>query len=265
MTPGGLAATDYAIDYLAGSLAVTPAPLTVSAPLIVIPYGNSAGTLEASYSGFVNGDTAASLAIAPTLTTAETPASHFGVYPVAASGTSDPDYTISYAPGAIAVTKTLLTITPDDDLTPYGVALPGLTAHYTGLVNGDTAASLTTPVSLSTAATAGSPVGVYPIAASGATSSDYAIQYGPGAVAITPNSANTTFVTSLYQSILQRSPDAYGLVGWLTAISQGMALPDVAAGIYDSPEAVALRAHSKVKFVGEAAAYKLALAEMATA
>ena len=265
VTPSGLAATDYAIQYLAGRLAVTPAPLTVSAPLIVIPYGNSTGTLAASYSGFVNGDTAASLATLPTLTTGETPASHFGVYPVAISGGSDPDYTITDAPGAIAVTKTLLTITPDDDLTPFGVALPGLTAHYSGFVNGDTAASLSAPVSLSTAATAGSPVGVYPIVATGASSSDYAIQYGPGAVAITPNPAALAFVTSLYRTILQRTPDAAGLTGWLTAIAYGMAPQDVAAGIYDSPEAVTLRAHAKTKPLAEAAAYRLALAAIATA
>ncbi len=51
----------------------------------------------------------------------------------------------------------------------YGAALPALTATYSGLVNGDTAASLTTAPSLSTTATAASPVisGGYPITAAG--------------------------------------------------------------------------------------------------
>ena len=49
----------------------------------------------------------------------------------------------------------------------YGSALPTLTASYSGFVNGDNAANLTTPPNLSTTATSASPVGNYPITASG--------------------------------------------------------------------------------------------------
>ena len=46
---------------------------------------------------------------------------------------------------ASSLFTTPLTITADDQTKVYGAALPTLTASYTGFVNGDTAASLTTP------------------------------------------------------------------------------------------------------------------------
>ena len=57
---------------------------------------------------------------------------------------------------------------------------------YTGFVNGDTAASLTTPPSVSTTATTTSLVGTYPITASGAVSSNYTISYVAGTLTVTP-------------------------------------------------------------------------------
>ena len=55
------------------------------------------------------------------------------------------------------------TITADDKSKVYGDILPTLTASYVGFVNGDTPASLDTPVTLATTATASSDVGGYVI------------------------------------------------------------------------------------------------------
>ena len=46
--------------------------------------------------------------------------------------------------GTLTVTPVGLTITADNKSKAYGAALPTLTAGYSGFVNGDTAASLTT-------------------------------------------------------------------------------------------------------------------------
>ncbi len=74
-----------------------------------------------------------------------------------------------------------MTITADNQTKVYGAALPTLTASYSGLVNGDTPASLTTPPTLTTTATASSVAGSpYPITASAAVDPDYAITYVPG-------------------------------------------------------------------------------------
>ena len=55
---------------------------------------------------------------------------------------------------------------------------------YSGFVNGDTAASLTAPATVSTSATAASAVGTYPITASGAVSASYTITYVTGTLTV---------------------------------------------------------------------------------
>ena len=103
-------------------------------------------TLTASYAGFVNGDTSGSLTTQPTLsTTADVNSKVAGnPYAITAAGAVDSDYTISYVAGILTVTPTALTITADNQTKVYGAALPTLTASYSGFVNGDTAANLTT-------------------------------------------------------------------------------------------------------------------------
>ncbi len=63
---------------------------------------------------------------------------------ITASGAVDSDYSISYVAGALTVTPAALTITANNQTKVYGAALPTLTASYSGFVNGDTSASLTT-------------------------------------------------------------------------------------------------------------------------
>ena len=75
------------------------------------------------------------------------------------------------------------------------VPLPGLTAHFSGFVNGDTAASLTTQPTLSTTATSSSPVGSSPIQVSGASSANYTIAYQPGTLTVVPASTSSSLVT----------------------------------------------------------------------
>src|SRR5205823_1762278 len=140
-----------------------------------------------SYSGFVNGDTAASLTTPPSVTTIAMSASHAGTYPITASGAVTADYTIGYVVGTLMVNAAALTITADDKAKTYGATNPALTVSYSGFVNGDTVASLTTPPSVTTTATGASHAGTYSITASGAVTADYTIGYVPGT--LTVNSA----------------------------------------------------------------------------
>ena len=143
----------------AGTLTVTPAPLTITANNQSKVYGAALPALTASYTGFVNGDTAASLRRSPRLPRRPRPPATSGSpYTITASGAVDPDYTISYVAGTLTVTPAPLTITADNQSKVYGAALPTLTASYSGFVNGDTAASLTTQPTLTTTATAASHV-----------------------------------------------------------------------------------------------------------
>ena len=80
----------------------------------------------------------------------------------------------------------MLTITANSQSTTSGQALPAFTASYSGFKNGDTAAGLSTPATLSTTATSSSPAGSYPISASGATSSNYTITFVSGTLTVSP-------------------------------------------------------------------------------
>ena len=172
ISASGAVDVNYTISYVAGTLTVTKAALTITANNQSKVYGASLPTLTASYSGFVNGDTSASLSTQPSISTTATASSHVSgsPYTITASGAVDTDYTISYVAGTLTVTPAPLTVTANNQSKPYGARCRRSPASYSGFVNGDTFASLTTQPTITTTATsashvAGSP---YPITASGA-------------------------------------------------------------------------------------------------
>jgi len=171
---------------------VQPAPLTVTANNTSKIYGAAVPTLTASYSGFVNGDTVASLTTPVTLATIATAASPVGHYTITASGAVDANYTITEVNGTLTVNPAALTITANNANKIYGAALPAFTASYSGFVNDDTATSLTTPATLATSATAGSPVGSYTITASGAVDVNYSITFANGTLTVNPAALTIT-------------------------------------------------------------------------
>ena len=179
ITASGAVDPDYTISYASGTLTVTTAALTITADNQTKVYGAALPTLTASYTGFVNGDTSASLTTQPTLVTTATASSHVAgsPYAITASGAVDSNYSITYVAGSLTVTTAPLLITADNQTKVYGAALPTLTVSYSGFVNGDSSASLTTQPTLTTTATASSHVAgnPYTITASGAADSDYSI------------------------------------------------------------------------------------------
>jgi RHS repeat-associated protein len=202
ISQGTLAAnSNYTISFTGHDLVITPAPLTITADDKSKVYGAPLPTLTASYSGLVNGDTPASLATPPTLTTTATAASHVvgSPYPISVGGASSSNYTISYASGSLTVTPAPLTITADNKTKVVGEPLPPLTASYSGFVNGDTPASLTTPPMLSTTATATSGVegSPYPITVTGAASPDYTISFVNGLLFVVAGGNANPVITTL--------------------------------------------------------------------
>ena len=91
----------YATNSQTVTQTVTPAPLTITADNQTKVYGAALPTLTASYTGFVNGDTSASLTTQPTLSTTATVSSHVAgsPYAITATGAVDTNYTISYVAG----------------------------------------------------------------------------------------------------------------------------------------------------------------------
>jgi subtilisin-like proprotein convertase family protein len=192
ITASGAAGSNYTIVYVNSSITVTRASLTITANNLTKMYGAALPALTASYSGFVNGDTTASLTIPVSLATTATASSPIGTYPITAAGATSPNYAISFVNGTLTVAQNVLTITANNQSKVYGAALPTLTASYSGFINGDTVSNLTTPASLATTATTNSPAGSYSITASGAASSNYTIVYVNGSLTVTPASLTIT-------------------------------------------------------------------------
>ena len=138
---------------------VNPAPLVVTASSGTMTYGGSPPVITPSYSGFVNGDGAASLTHPPTCTTAATSGSPVGPYPTSCSGAAAANYTLTYLNGTLTVTPAQLTVTASNATMTYGGSPPIITPSYSGFVNGST---LTTPPTCVANGTPTTPAGVYP-------------------------------------------------------------------------------------------------------
>ena len=170
---------------------MTRAPLTITAENKTRAYGAANPALTATYTGFVNGDTSASLDTAVNLATSATSGSPVGSYAITASGAADANYTVTHVNGSLSVTRAALTITAENKSKVEGQPNPPLTAAYNSFVNGETPAALDNPVILSTTALPNSPPGPYPITAAGAADPNYQISFVAGTLTV---EANARFV-----------------------------------------------------------------------
>jgi hypothetical protein len=163
-------------------------PLTITANNATQQYGQPTPALNnVTYSGFVNGDTPASLTGTLSCTTTATPASPVGNYPITCSGVSSPNYVITYVPGTLTVTPAPLTIIANNATRSYGAPNPPLNSvTASGFVNGDSLSSLGGILSCAATATQVSPAGAYAITCSGLTSNNYATTFVPGLLTVGP-------------------------------------------------------------------------------
>ncbi|HYL15065.1 MAG TPA: choice-of-anchor D domain-containing protein [Terriglobales bacterium] len=223
----------YSFTYVSGTLTVTPVPLTIWGPNTTMIFGSTTvPTLTPLYTGFVAGDSAATLAVAPnvapTCAAYQTPPPPFpgtmvssstpvGKYATTCSGAVDPNYSpINYVPGIFTVSPALLTITPAPLTLPYNTPIPTtFTLNATGLVGADTLASLgmTQPPISCTAATGTTQpptAGPYPINCTGPLqapptgTATYTVTYTPGLLTVSVATPTVTFTgapaSSGYQS-----------------------------------------------------------------
>jgi subtilisin family serine protease len=99
----GAVDSNYAISYADGELAVTPAPLVITADDQSKVAGSFDPVFTFTYSGLVNGDLAT--AVAPTCTVVGPHDTVVGSpYPITCSGAVDANYAISYVDGELTVT-----------------------------------------------------------------------------------------------------------------------------------------------------------------
>ncbi len=141
-----------------GTLSVAKVPLTITAANLSKTYGDPNPTFVFNYSGFVTGDSASSLTIPPTATTAATQGSWIGNFSITPSGAASPNYDFTYVNGSLSVTKATLTVLASNTNRPYGAANPAFTVVVTGVKNSDNITGVG-----ATTATNTSPVGDYGI------------------------------------------------------------------------------------------------------
>jgi len=94
---------NYATATKSVTLSVAKAPLIAKATDQQRMQGTANPTLGISYTGFVNGDTAAALDALPTASTTATTASTAGQYPITLSGGSDADYAFTLQNGTLTI------------------------------------------------------------------------------------------------------------------------------------------------------------------
>ena len=196
ITVSPITLTNYVLTPIAGSLTVTPAPLTVTADNKSMTYGGALPAFTSSYSGFVNGDTAASLGGTLAYSTTATSTSPAGPYPVTPSGLTSTNYAITFANGTLTVTPANLIVTANNTSKTYGAIVPAFTVSYSAFVAGDTAVNLSGTLAFSSPVNESSNVGSYPITPSGLTSTNYTISFVNGSIAVTPAPATVTVVVA---------------------------------------------------------------------
>lgn len=94
---------NYAFAPANGTLAVNPAPLTVTANDETVIYNDDAPAYSASFAGFVNGDDPSSLGGALSFASSYAKGSWLGTYPITVSGLTSNNYAIAFAPGTLTV------------------------------------------------------------------------------------------------------------------------------------------------------------------
>lgn len=184
ITISGGSASNYSLHYVAGTLTVGKAELTVTATSASREYGEANPNFTATVTGQKNGDTfttdGSTLAIAT---------SAVGTYVITptVNGSNLASYTVRAVPGTLTVREAPLTVTADNKTKVYGAANPAFTGTITGQKNNDsftfgatTTATATSPVSGGSVSYAIAPT------ATGATLGNYTVNSVNGVLAITP-------------------------------------------------------------------------------
>ena len=212
----GTGLDNYAVTYVNGSLAITPAALTVvyTADSLQVAYGETPSNLRGTYSatGLLGDDR-----LSGTLTwiTQADPTSGVGTYAVAGSGLrASANYIAHYVQSvgnadALRIVPRPLKITADDVARDFGERNPALTYAVggMGLVNGDKLTG-----GLTTRANAASDMGDYGIGRGTlAASSNYEVTYVAGTLKVTarPEPAPGTSAGA-QQAALSAGPTGFG-------------------------------------------------------
>ncbi|HEX6162282.1 MAG TPA: Ig-like domain repeat protein [Vicinamibacterales bacterium] len=207
-------AANYAAASAAVSIVVDKAPSIVFWPSPgSITYGTALSATELNATANVPGTFAYSYPAGTVLGAGTHPMS------VAFTPNDAANYTNALAIVGLTVTPAPLTVQANNETKVFGEALPAFTATGTGLVNGDSLASLSGTLAFSTAATSTSAPGSYAVTPGGVSSPNYTITFANGtltvgkastsvAMSTTPNPSNNNQVVQLRAVVSAVAPGA---------------------------------------------------------
>jgi hypothetical protein len=173
LTPSGLSAANYTVNFASGTLTVNKAALTLAGNDATREYGAADPAFSATLTGFVNGEdfvtagitgsaggVSSALAASPVGTYAYTPTA--GTFAAA-------NYAFTqFVDGRVTITPATLSLVAQAATRSYGAAEPTFTGTVTGLRNGDAlSAAVTGTLAFTTNATLTSNVGTYGLTGSG--------------------------------------------------------------------------------------------------
>ena len=188
---------NYTFSYVAGTLTVQQANLTIIGQDAARAYGQANPDFTSTITGLANGDN-----ITVGYETLAAPASRPGSYDIVLQ-IDDPDgvlgeYDLTLISGTLTITNAALIVTVNDKNRLYGQTNPPFTVQYNGFANGQGTNILHGALTFSCWAASNTPAGTntaagsYPITASGLTATNYTLQYVPGTLAIGKAPLNIT-------------------------------------------------------------------------
>jgi hypothetical protein len=193
-TGGTFDINNYTVTYNTGTLTVSKAPLTITASAQSKVYGATLTTVGASQtlfssSGLQNSETIGTVTLAINNSGASAGAAVSGTYtitPSAATGGTFNinNYTVTYNTAALTITRAPLTVTGSSHTRNYGDNNPALTVGYSGFVNSETVAALTTAPTATTSATSTSVPSTYAVVPAGGVAANYSFNYVNGVLTV---------------------------------------------------------------------------------
>lgn len=171
-------------EITAGTLSVTPAPLTIKANDATRQYYNENPTFSYTCNGFVNGDDKNVLSPSPTLSTTANLSSNVGTYEIRVGETYSPNYSISCVNGTLTITPKTLIASVGNYERAYNEDNPEFEVKYDGFVGDEDENVLSSKAFAKTSATKTSDVGTYKIEVTGGSADNYKFSYSSGTLTI---------------------------------------------------------------------------------
>jgi hypothetical protein len=178
ISQGSLANSNYTISFVPANLTITKRAVTVTAAAKSKVYGDSDPALTYTADGLVGTD---SLSGSLDRDAGET----VGTYAINQGSLANSNYTISFVPANLTITKRAVTVTAAAKSKVYGDSDPALTYSTIGLMDDDT-------LSGSLDRATGETVGTYAINQGSLANSNYTISFVPANLTITPKTVTVT-------------------------------------------------------------------------